>query len=82
MNRFWKFWKTYILVPSIPISILTAIITICMLDSKSWIPTALCVSSLLWLLAIIIVNDRERDEKHGETKNRHNKSDVWETDSD
>lgn len=63
MNRFWKFWKTYILVPSIPISALTVIITICMLDSKSWIPTALCVSSLLWLLAIIIVNDPERDKE-------------------
>lgn len=63
MNRFWKFWKTYILVPSIPISALTVIITICMLDSKSWIPTALCVSNLLWLLAIIIVNDPERDKE-------------------
>ena len=63
MNRFWKFWKTYILVPSIPISALIVIITICMLDSKSWIPTALCVSSLLWLLAIIIVNDPERDKE-------------------
>ena len=63
MNRFWRFWKTYILAPSIPISALTVIITICMLDSKSWIPTALCVSSLLWLLAIIIVNDPERDKE-------------------
>ena len=63
MNKFWKFWKTYILVPSIPISILTAIITICMLDSKSWIPTALCIFSLCWLLTIIIVNDPERDKE-------------------
>ena len=63
MNRFWEFWKTYILAPSIPISALTVIITICMLDSKSWIPTVLCVFSLLWLLAIIIVNDPERDKE-------------------
>lgn len=63
MNRFWKFWKNYILVPSIPISALTVIITICMLDSKSWIPTALCIFSLCWLLAIIIVNDPERDKE-------------------
>lgn len=70
MNRFWRLWKAYILPASIPISALTAIITICMLDSKSWIPTALCAFSLLWILAIVIVNDPERDKekrrrKHG-----------------
>jgi hypothetical protein len=40
-----------------------------MLDSKSWIPTALCVFSLLWLLAIIIVNDPERDKEIRRRKN-------------
>ena len=63
MNKFWRFWKLYILAPSIPISALTVIISICMLDSESWIPTALCVFSLLWILAIVIVNDPERDKE-------------------
>ena len=63
MNRFWKFWKTYILAPSIPISALTVIITICMLDSDSWVPTVVCVINLLWLLMIIWRNDPERENK-------------------
>ena len=63
MNRFWKFWKTYILAPSIPISALTIIITICMLDSNSWIPSAICAFNLIWMLMILIVNDPARDKK-------------------
>jgi hypothetical protein len=63
MNRFWKFWKTYILAPSIPISALTVIITICMLDSDSCVPTVVCVINLLWLLMIIWRNDPERENK-------------------
>ena len=76
MNRFWKFWKTYILAPSIPISALTVIITICMLDSDSWVPTVVCVINLLWILAIIIVNDPER-----ENKKRRRKHGIEDTDN-
>lgn len=63
MNRFWKFWKTYILAPSIPISAITVIITICMLDSESWIPTIVCTVSLLWLLMVLVINDPAKDMK-------------------
>ena len=63
MNRFWKFWKTYILAPSIPISALTVIISICMLDSESWIPTIVCTVSLLWLLMVLVINDPAKDMK-------------------
>lgn len=63
MNKFWKFWKVYILAPSIPISALTVIISICMLDSKSWIPTIVCTVSLLWLLMVLVINDPTKDMK-------------------
>ena len=76
MNRFWKFWKTYILAPSIPISALTIIITICMLDSDSLIPTIVCVVNLLWLLMIIWRNDPER-----ENKKRRSKHGIEDTDN-
>ena len=63
MNKFWRFWKLYILAPSIPISALTVIISICMLDSESWIPTVVCTVSLLWLLMVLVINDPAKDMK-------------------
>ena len=63
VNKFWRFWKLYILAPSIPISALTVIISICMLDSESWIPTVVCTVSLLWLLMVLVINDPAKDMK-------------------
>lgn len=77
MNRFWKFWKTYILVPSIPISALTIIISICFLDSDSWIPTILCAISCAWLIMIIWRNDGSEIE---EVKRRRSKHGIEDTD--
>ena len=75
MNRFWRLWKAYILPASIPISALTIIITICMLDSNSWIPTAICAFNLIWMLMILIVNDPARDKK----KRRSEEDDTEDT---
>ena len=78
MNRFWRLWKAYILPTSIPISALTIIITICMLDSNSWIPTAICAFNLIWMLMILIVNDPARDKK----KRRGEQEDIEIDESD
>ncbi len=72
VNKFWRFWKLYILAPSIPISALTVIISICMLDSESWIPTIVCTVSLLWLLMVLVINDPARDKK----KRRSEEDDI------
>lgn len=73
MNRFWKFWKNYLLPLSIPISTITVIITICMLDSDSYIPTAICAFNLFWLLMVLWRNDGTKEKgrkRNGSSKNR------------
>ena len=48
--------KRNILIASVIIALIVFIISICMLDSKSWIPTITCAISLAWLLIMGIAN--------------------------
>ena len=48
--------KRNILIASVIIAIIIFVISICMLDSESWIPTITCAISLVWLLIMGIAN--------------------------
>lgn len=48
--------KRKILIASVIIALIVFIISICMLDSESWIPTITCAISLGWLLIMGIAN--------------------------
>lgn len=48
--------KRNILIASVITALIVFVISICMLDSKSWIPTITCAISLGWLLVMGIAN--------------------------
>lgn len=48
--------KRKILIASVIIALIVFVISICMLDSKSWIPTITCAISLVWLLIMGVAN--------------------------
>lgn len=48
--------KRNILIASVIIAIIVFAISICMLDSESWVPTITCAVSLIWLLIMGIAN--------------------------
>lgn len=48
--------KRNILIASVVIALIVFVISICMLDSESWIPTITCAISLIWLLIMGIAN--------------------------
>lgn len=48
--------KRKILIASVIIALIVFLISICMLDSESWIPTITCAISLGWLLIMGIAN--------------------------
>lgn len=48
--------KRKILIASVIIALIVFVISICMLDSRSWIPAITCAISLGWLLIMGIAN--------------------------
>lgn len=48
--------KRKILIASVIIALIVFVISVCMLDSESWIPTITCAISLSWLLIMGIAN--------------------------
>ena len=48
--------KRMVLKTSIWVAVLTAMVTVCMLDSRSWIPTIIFVVSMLWLTVMAWAN--------------------------
>lgn len=48
--------KRSILIASVIIALIVFVISVCMLDSESWIPTITCAISLSWLLIMGIAN--------------------------
>lgn len=74
----WKIW-VHFLVLSIPAAIMTFIISACCLDSDTIIPGIVCLLSGAWLMLLAVANS-DRGANYG-NKNRHDRTDVWEVDS-
>lgn len=49
--------KRTVLKTSVWAAVIAAMVTVCMLDSRSWIPTIIFTVSMLWLAVMAWAND-------------------------
>lgn len=64
---FHKLWQRWLVV-SIPLNIISLLVAICFVDSKSWIPLVIILVNLAWLALMMVANSDEgkEDRKNGE----------------
>ena len=72
-RKLWRAWQ-FLLVMSIPASIISLIIMACMFDSESNIPLIIGAINMVWLTIIVIANSDHKTKRSKEymdgTKNK------------